>query len=177
MPGSESSGTLGDLALVLYAEGDPEAAHVLGFLHNDVDRPPGAQAGQHVLKHNPTKVTQTLDKTGHSFEAPKLAWQSSAQTHSVTTVDDVGDQSAHITHTAENNISHTAQKGDISHTATKGNISHVATKGNIVHSAPNGTISLSALGGSTISSTGGLTFNGGGIFNGGLTVNGGGNLT
>jgi len=161
MPGSASD-VLGDLALVLYAEGDPEAAHVLGFLHNDVDRPPGAQSGQSIVKHNPSGVMRLISALGHFITAPKVASSVIAQTITHYAQDLVGDNSANITHTADDNISHTAANG---------NITHTANKGNIVHSAPMGTISLSAANGTTVT-TGGLN-----IAGGGTTISGGGNLT
>ena len=135
MPGSEASGILGDLALVLYAEGDPEAAHVLGFLHNDVDRPPGAQAGQHIIQHNPTKVQQLIHALGHFISAPKLASSVISQTITHFAQDLLGNSTANISHTADDNISHTANTGNITHTASQGNITHSATNGTITHTA------------------------------------------
>lgn len=119
VPGGGSGGaTAGDLALVLHAEGDPESAIILGFLHNLVDTPPGAQSGQHIVSHNPTGLMRIIDKLGHAISATA-----------------VGQVINHIA-TA---IMHVATTGDITHTAQQGNIGHVAQQ-NITHSAQNGSI-------------------------------------
>ena len=140
--------SVGDLALIHHAEGDPEAAHVFGFLHSNVNRPPGAQSGQHIVKHNPTGVQRLLSELGHFISAPKLASSVISQTITHFAQDLIGDESAKILHTADNGIAHTANKGDIVHTAKKGSISHTASgQGNSISmSVPdqNSSISMSA---------------------------------
>ena len=148
--------SIGSVALIHYAEGDPEAAHVFGFIHNDNNRPPGAQSGQHIVKHNPTGVQRLLSELGHFISAPRLASSVISQTITHFAEDLIGDSSANISHTADNNITHTSNNGsithsakqDISHTAQQGNITQTATKGNITLSTPeqNATISLLATG-------------------------------
>lgn len=163
--------SIGDLAIVHATENDPEAAHVGGWLHNDIDQPPMAKSGQHIIQHNPTKVQQLIHALGHFISAPKLASSVLSQTITHFAQDLLGDATAKISHTADNDITHTSNKGNITHTATMGNITHSAPQGNIVHSAPNGTISLNSHGGTTLSSAGGLT-----ISSSGMSVTGGGNL-
>lgn len=85
--------SIGDQANIAYAEGDPEAAHVTGFSHNDIDQPPMAACGTMIVKHNPSGVLQAMSGTGHVFAAPGQSITHSAQT---------------ITHTATGQISMTA---------------------------------------------------------------------
>ena len=71
VPGASVSGisvqvgpSIGDLAVVSHTEGDPEAAYVKGYKHNDIDQPPGAPSGSMVIKHNPSGSTITMGNTG-----------------------------------------------------------------------------------------------------------------
>lgn len=61
--------SVGDLAVVHHSEDDPEAAHVTGWLHSDVDQAPNAPSGTHVIKHNPSGVTFTLNGSGVAIAA------------------------------------------------------------------------------------------------------------
>ena len=61
---------IGDLAVVSYVEGDPEASFVIGFKHNDVDRAPGSPSGTVIIKHNQSGVTLTISGSGHTLTAP-----------------------------------------------------------------------------------------------------------
>lgn len=85
--------SIGDQANIAYAEGDPEAAHVTGFSHNDIDQPPMAASGQMIIKHNPSGSMYAVDGSGHVFAAPGQSFTVSAQT---------------IAHTASGSINHTA---------------------------------------------------------------------
>lgn len=170
-PSVGSGAQPGDQAFIMYAEGDPESAVCLGFTHNDVDQPPGAKSGEDIVQHNPSGVKRLLSAVGHFITAPKTASSVISQTITHFAQDLIGDNSAKISHTADNDITHTSNKGNITHTASMGNITHSAPQGNITHSAPNGTISLNSHGGTSLSSAGGLT-----ISSSGMSVTGGGNL-
>jgi uncharacterized protein involved in type VI secretion and phage assembly len=45
---------VGDQCVVEHLEGDPEAGHVTGYLHNTTDTPPNVASGEGVLRHTST---------------------------------------------------------------------------------------------------------------------------
>lgn len=59
--------SIGDQATVEYLEGDSEAGHVTGFLHNTTDTPPSAASGQAILRHTASGNYFTLNADG-SFQ-------------------------------------------------------------------------------------------------------------
>lgn len=133
---------IGDLAVIHATENDPEAAHVGGWLHNDIDQPPKAQSGQHIIQHNPTGVNQLIHDLGHFISSPKLASGVLSQTITHFAQDLLGDASAKISHTADNGISHTANGGNISHKATTGGISQSSQSGNSQTDATQHTVNV-----------------------------------
>lgn len=76
--------SIGDLALVSYVEGDPEVGCVIGFKHNDVDQPPGAESGTAVIKHNPSGVTITLNGSGIVINSAAMPMTVQGQTINLT---------------------------------------------------------------------------------------------
>lgn len=76
--------SIGDLAIVEHAEGDPEVGHVSGFVHNNVDQAPGAPSGTAIIKHNPSGVTLTISASGVVINAASQPIVIEGQTITVT---------------------------------------------------------------------------------------------
>ena len=78
--------SVGDQCVVEHHEGDSEGGHVVGFLHNDVDRPPTVQSGELLY----------TQKTGAQIHVDANGVTSVKGAGGSTTVHDA---SGHITHT------------------------------------------------------------------------------
>lgn len=124
--------SIGDQCKVDYSEGDPEAGHVIGFGHNDIDQPPGAPSGTLVIKHNPTGVTVTINGSGVNINAASQPVTIEGQTIALTAAASITLTAPTINTVGETHLGSTggvpaAQQGTVD-TGGNADVSSLATK-------------------------------------------------